>query len=154
MQKEAVLERLAAAKKAHIKWVNRAKSLVEGLPIDKDAIPMDSTECQFGTWFYSDGQKLNMLTNMDCMGTIETLHTQLHDTYLKIFKLYFGEDKRSFFSKLFNTKSKIGEMEKEMARDYFGHLEGISKKLLEEIGKLERRLYAMPGDTFAEKFNG
>ncbi len=154
MDKETVLEHLSAAKKAHIKWVNRAKSLVEGLPVDKDAIPMDSTECQFGMWFYSEGQKLNMLTNMDCMGTIEGLHSQLHDTYLRIFKLYFGEDRRSFFSKLFNTKQKIGDAEKEMARDYFGHLEDISKKLLDEIGKLERRLFAMPSDTFADKFKG
>lgn len=39
-----------------------------------------------------------------------------------------------------------------MAREHFANLEEISKKLLEEIGKLERRLYAMPNETFAEKF--
>lgn len=152
MEKDDVLEQLSAAKKAHIKWVNRAKSLVEGLPVDKSAIPMDSTECQFGTWFYSDGQKLNMLTNMDCLATVETLHTKLHDTYMKIFKIYFGEDKRSFFGKLLNLKKKITDTEKEMAREHFANLEEISKKLLDEIGKLERRLYAMPNETFAEKF--
>ncbi len=150
MDKEATLEQLSAAKKAHIKWVNRAKSLVEGLPVEKDAIPVDSTDCQFGTWFYGEGQKLNAMPNMECLGVIESLHFQLHDTYMKIFKLYFGETNRSFFSKLFKMKKKVTDQEKEMAREYFEHLQQISKQLLDEIGKLERRLYAMASSAFEE----
>lgn len=148
MNKEETLEQLGAAKKAHIKWVNRAKSLVRGIPVEKDAIPVDSTECQFGQWFYGEGQKLNMMSNMDCLGTIESLHFTLHDTYMKIFKIYFGETNRSFFSKLFKTKSKVTDQEKEIAQDYFESLEATSKQLLEEIGRLERRLYATQASSF------
>jgi len=151
MDKEATLSELGAAKKAHIKWVNRARSLIEGIPVEKDAIPMDSTECQFGTWFYGEGQKLNAFASMDCLGTIEAFHFQLHDIYMKIFKLYFGEDRRSFFSKLLGKKKKVSDQEKEIARDYFLQLEAVSKQLLEEIGKLERRLYAMPVGAFEDK---
>jgi hypothetical protein len=151
MDRDATLAELSAAKKAHIKWVNRAKSLVEGIPVEKDAIPVDSTECKFGTWFYSEGQKLNAFSNMDCLGIIETLHFQLHDHYMKIFKLYFGEGNRSFFNKLLKMKKKVSIEEKELAKEYFKQLEVISKNLLEEISKLERRLYAVPAETFRDK---
>jgi len=151
MNKEETLEQLSAAKKAHIKWVNRAKSLVEGIPVEKDAIPVDSTECRFGQWFYGEGQKLNAMSNMDCLGKIESLHFSLHDIYMKIFKLYFGEMDRSFFSKLFRTKTKISDRDKEIARDYYVQLEKVSKELLEEIGKLERRLYATAATSFEMK---
>lgn len=150
MDKTATLEQLSAAKKAHIKWVNRAKSLVEGIPVEKDAIPVDSTECQFGSWFYGEGQKLNAMPNMDCLGIVETLHFQLHDIYMKIFKLYFGETNRSFFSKLFKMKKKVSDQEKEMAKEYFAQLQDISKNLLDEIGKLERRLHAISQSSFEE----
>lgn len=148
MNREETLEQLTAAKKAHIKWVNRAKSLVQGIPVEKDAIPVDSTECKFGQWFYGEGQKLNAMPSMDCLGKIEALHTQLHDLYIKIFKIFFGESNRSFFSKLFKVKSKVSDHDKEIAQEYFLQLEGVSKSLLEEIGKLERRLYAAPQSNF------
>jgi hypothetical protein len=151
MNKEETLELLSAAKKAHVKWVNRARSLVEGLPVAKDAIPVDSTECRFGQWFYAEGQKLNAMPNMDCLDRIETLHSDLHEHYLKIFKLYFGETNRSLLSKLFKMKNKISDHEKEAARDYYQRLGEISKQLLDEIGRLERRLHAIQASSFKNR---
>jgi hypothetical protein len=151
MDKEETLGHLSAAKKAHIKWVNRAKSLVEGLPVDKDAIPVDSTECKFGLWFYGEGQKLNAIPGMECLASIEKLHFQLHDIYMKIFKIYFGDADRSFFSKLFKMKHKVSDEDKQIARESFLSMENISKQLLEEIGKLERRLHALPMTAFESK---
>lgn len=88
---------------------------------------------------------------MDRLSTIETLHFTLHDTYLKIFGLYFGEMNRSFFSKLFNLKPKISDSDKALAKEYFQQLEGVSMQLLDEIGRLERRLNAMSAESFEEK---
>jgi len=142
MSKEETLEQLRKAKKAHIKWVHRARALTEGLPVEQDAIPMDSTECVFGQWFYGEGQKLGVLPGMDCFKEIEHRHNELHDAYLKIFKIYFGEMNRSFFSKLFNLKKKISPHEQELALEYFKKLKGISEELLLQIEKLERRVNA------------
>jgi hypothetical protein len=145
MEKDIVLRQLRSAKAAHISWIQKAKLLIEGIDIDKSAIPINSTECQFGEWFYSDAQKLNGLRNnsLDCMENIENYHAQLHDTYLKIFKLYYLEEHKGFFAKLFAGKKKIcNETEKE-AREYFIQLEKISKELLSEISRLERRIIAI-----------
>ena len=148
MDKSNALEHLRNAKKAHLKWVQRAKALVSNIPVEKDAIPMDYTECMFGQWFYSEGQEIALMPGMDCIGQIGSKHQELHDEYLKIFKIYFGEANKSFFSKLFNLKKHVGETEQEIARQYYENLKLISDDLLKLIEKLERRVSALPESAF------
>jgi len=148
MEKDIILRQLRSAKAAHINWVQKAKLLIEGVEIDKNTIPINSTECQFGQWFYSDAQKLNELRNnsLDCMKNIENYHAQLHDIYLQIFKLYYLIENRGFFKKLFNKKKKINEETTKKGREYLIQLEKISKELLAEIGRLERRVIAISNE--------
>lgn len=148
MDKESTLTHLRDAKKAHIKWVQRAKALIEGLPVEKEQVPVDCTECMFGTWFYSDAQELNALPNMDCLKEIEKLHFELHDVYMKIFKIYFSDVNRSLFSKLFGTKKKVSESEHGIAQEYFKNLREISEQLVTVIERLERRIHALNASSF------
>ncbi len=152
MDKNEVLTQLRAAKAAHINWVQKAKMLIEGFKIDEKSIPVNSTECQFGKWFYSDAQKLNALQNnpLECMTEIEQLHFKLHDAYMKIFKLYYDTEEKGFFSKLFGSKKKISEEAKRFAKDYFAEMEDISRKLIDEINRMERRIIAIQ-DSEMEK---
>ncbi|WP_304545245.1 CZB domain-containing protein [Sulfurimonas microaerophilic] len=154
MKKEEVLEHLRAAKSAHIKWVQKAKLLINGVDIQESSIPVDSTECNFGQWFYGDGQVLNSLSNnpLECMQGIEKLHFELHDQYLKIFNIYFSNEKKTgFFAKLFGfTKKNISDAESQLAETYYKELEEISKKLLDEINRLERRLIAIPSEKIEQ----
>ena len=151
MDKETTLKELADAKQAHVKWVKRAKSLIDGFPIEKESIPIESTHCQFGKWFYSEGLKLNVFPNMNSLGIIEDLHKELHIIYSKIFQLYFEKENKSFIGKMFGSKKKISEEEKAKAKEYYSELEVISKKLLNEIARVERRLYAIPLESFKDR---
>ena len=147
MKKEEILNHLRAAKDSHIRWVRNAKLLVNGMDIDKNAIPIDHTGCKFGQWFYKEGQMLNGLPNnsIESMKKIEDLHSQLHDTYLKIFNIFFSKKKGGFFSKLFGfNKKKINEEDLNKAKEYLKELEQISKELVNEINILERRIIALP----------
>lgn len=152
MDKDQVLEQLRAAKAAHTSWVQKAKLLIEGIDIDKSSIPVNSTECKFGQWFYSEAQKLNALrnNNLECMTTVEELHFKLHDVYLKIFKLYYSVEKQGFFAKLFGKKKKITEETRELGREYFIQMEEVSKELLAEINRLERRVIAITKEEMEE----
>ena len=152
MNKEEVLIHLREAKLAHKEWVQKAKLLIEGFKMDKNAIPVNATSCAFGKWFYSDAQKLNGLRNngLECMDNIELYHTKLHDAYLKIFKLYYLVENKGFFSKLFTGKKKITEETIALGREYFEELDYISKDLLSEISRLERRVIAIGDDELGK----
>ncbi len=152
MNKEQVVEQLRAAKSAHIKWVQKAKLLISGIEVEKDAIPVNSTECNFGKWFYSDAQALNALSNnpMECMTSIEQLHFELHDEYMKIFSIYFSKPDDGFFSKIFGKKKKVTPEEIEESKGHFNKLEEISKMLLDEINRLERRILAVSDEKIKE----
>lgn len=152
MDKETIIGHLRAAKSAHIKWVQKAKLLINGIEVEKDAIPVNSTECAFGKWFYSDGQVLNALSNnpLECMQSIEKLHFELHDVYMDIFNIYFSKQSGGLLSKLFGKKKQVSEIEAKKAQEYFEQLEEISKVLLEEINRLERRLLAVPDERIKE----
>ena len=151
MEKENILNELRSAKVAHLKWVQRAKSLISGMPVEKEAIPLDYTDCVFGKWFYSVGQEIALMPGMSVMDAIGEKHTALHNMYFKIFQIYFGNSTMSFFSKLLKMKKKISPAEEEMALQYYNDLEGISKELLEMIGRLERRINALSEEFFTAK---
>ncbi|MFT5660881.1 MAG: hypothetical protein ACI9TV_001525 [Sulfurimonas sp.] len=151
MEKESIVQELRSAKVAHLKWVQRAKSLISGMPIEKEAIPLDYTDCIFGKWFYSAGQDIVMMPGMNVMESIGIKHTELHQIYFKIFQVYFGEGGKSFFSRLLKIKRKVSSAEQEMAERYYDELEAVSKELLDLIGKLERRIGALGEDFFSVK---
>lgn len=149
MEKEHVVTHLRNAKSAHISWLQKAKLLINGVDVNEEAVPVDSTECNFGKWFYGEGQKLNALSNNppECMQNIERLHFQLHDTYLTIFNIYFNKPKSGFFAKIFGTKkATLTPEELTLAKMNYEKMEGISHQLIDEINRLERRLIAIPDD--------
>lgn len=148
LDKAVTLQMLGDAKKAHVNWVQRAQLLIDGLPIDKDAIPLSCRDCEFGQWLYEHGQKLNSLGNIPHLEDIEKVHFDTHDHYMKIYRIYFTENNRSFLSKLLKSKKKISDQEKELAKAYFKKLEIASEQLLHLISKLERRLFAIPENIF------
>lgn len=142
MNKEEILSQLRVAKAAHVSWVQRAKLLIEGFTINETSIPVNSTECQFGKWFYADGQRLNDIRNnpIESMQEIETLHFKLHDVYLNIYKIYYDLEKKSFFSKMFAKKKKVSEDDKERARAFYKEMDGISQELVKALNLMERRI--------------
>jgi len=144
MNKEDILKHLREAKASHINWVQHAKLLVSGFDIDKESIPVSSTECSFGKWFYSDGQMLHGMHNnpIESMRNIERLHSLLHDIYLDIFKIYYDLDTKniSILSKLLGLKRKISKSEQTIAMQRFEEIQKVSKELLEEIDILQKRI--------------
>lgn len=148
MNKEETLTHLRNAKKAHITWVQRAHALIEGLPIEKEQVPVSCTECKFGLWFYGEGQQLAMMPSMDCLKEIEILHYELHDVYMKIFKIYFSDQDRSILSKLFGTRKKVSTLNQDIAKEHYNQLKVVSEKLIATIERLERRLFALQAGSF------
>ena len=150
MEKLDVLINIRTARRSHVKWVQRAKSLVHGLPVTKEQIPLEVTTCDFGRWFYCDGQILLSIFTEDAVKRLEEKHKELHDIYMKIFKIYFSTVDQSFFEKLFNYKRKVSATEREIAFKELDKLEAVSSELVSYLNIIEKKLNAIDEETFSK----
>lgn len=132
-----VMRAITAARAAHLRWVARAEGLVAGLPLDKDQVPVLPTDCQFGSWYYDQGQ---VLKNLPSYQALETPHDLLHRLYMEIFRILFGEDERSTLSKLFGSKRSYREKQLEEASRLLPKLRTQSDLLLKGLEILEQEL--------------
>jgi hypothetical protein len=147
MDKRETLSQLRLAKSAHIQWRAFAQALVAGIPVEQDHVPVIHTTCKFGKWYYGPGQRLSSLSSY---GAIDTPHEMLHKTYMKIFKLLFGEDDRSAFKKLFGSNAKLKQERQQEAEALMQILLSISGTLLEAINVLEREIMDMPDEELSD----
>lgn len=111
MNKVEIIELLRVSRKAHLKWVTRASALVDGFKVEKEAIPMASTDCVFGQWFYGDGQdiKLIMASNKAIFHNIEELHNDCMKFILRYLK-YILVKEILFFQKYLKYKKKCQKL--------------------------------------------
>jgi hypothetical protein len=140
MKKKEIVQKIRTARFAHIQWVQRAKSLVNGLPIKEEDIPLTPDTCAFGKWFYSDGQILLAIFNEKQVKELEVLHNKVHEEYMNIFKIYFDFSSISFFSKLINRGKKVSEIEKRQAIGHLSALETISDDLIKSLNIMETKI--------------
>ena len=150
MGKVDVLRNIRAARRAHVVWVQRAKSLVNGLPVEKEQIPLEVTSCEFGAWFYCDGQILLSIFTEEAVTKVEEKHKELHDIYMRIFKIYFSTVNQSFFSRLMNYKREVSESERGIALTELGRLEIVSSELISYLNIIEKKLNSIDEETFTK----
>ena len=151
MKKTEIVQKIRSARLAHVQWVQRAKSLVKGLPIKEEDIPLTSDACSFGKWFYSDGQILLAIFNEKHVRELEVLHTNLHEEYMSIFKIYFDLSDIGFFAKLFKRGRKVSEIEKKEALLHLASLEKVSNELIGTLNSMETRINMADASLF-EKY--
>ena len=152
MKKMDMVHEIRAAKRAHVSWVSHAHALIMGLPLEKNQVPIHGTECKFGQWYYGHGQILHRL---DVYKAIEQPHISLHETYMHIFQLLFGEhkeEKQSFWEKMFGQKADVDDDEenKKEANRHYTVLKGYSEQVVKLLDTLEDGLERMDDATFAK----
>ncbi len=106
MTKAEAIEKIRKAKMGHKKWLSYAKAIHMGINVDKDAIPMLETDCDFGKWYYGEGQ---IFSDLESFQAIEAPHSLLHQTYMKLYKARRKPAKTGLFvskNKAHNEKQK------------------------------------------------
>ncbi|WP_339137814.1 MAG: CZB domain-containing protein [Candidatus Electrothrix sp. GW3-4] len=142
MDKTEVITILKLAAVSHRAWLSNAQALIDGIPLDKDKVPVGATECEFGKWYYGDGQQLKNITGFK---EIEKAHDKLHETYMEIFALLYGDKskKPSFFSKLIGTAQKAAAEKREAARAKSLILKDHSTEVIDRMEHLQKVINAM-----------
>ncbi len=146
--KKENLEQLANAKTGHKKWMSYVQILIALGDVDsaKAEIPVNYTMCDFGKWYYGNGQLLN---EYDRFEEIEEIHQQIHNTYLKIYNLYRKPLKTSVLKssiKLENKRQKKAEKLAIVLAQY-------SKTLFDILNDMSDRLKKIPNKKLNEIIN-
>ena len=149
--KQDVLKSIRAARRSHVKWVEHAKALVNGLEITKEQIPLEVTSCDFGKWFYCDGQILLSIFKEKAIEKLESKHKELHDTYMKIFKIYFDTSNLSFWDKILKRQKKVLANEEHTAIKHLEELEAVSSELISYLNIIEKKISVIDEKSF-EKY--
>ncbi|MGB0721961.1 MAG: CZB domain-containing protein [Gammaproteobacteria bacterium] len=150
MNKTEAQARLKAARSAHLQWRGRAQAIVAGVEIDESKIPVMHTDCQFGQWYYGEGQ---FLSTLPAYRAIEAPHAELHGKYKELFDALHAEDDRSALKKMFGGGDFDAE-KKQNARDLLEELNTISVNLLGCIDDLEQAIDALTDEDCARLSGG
>ncbi|MGB1092254.1 MAG: CZB domain-containing protein, partial [Oceanobacter sp.] len=78
---ESIRERMLKAKSAHQQWLDEAKKLVADNNPDAVNAPVLHTSCEFGRWYYGDGQALKDKPEFQ---VIDNQHKEIHDLYVGV----------------------------------------------------------------------
>ncbi len=112
---------------------------------------ISKTQCEFGRWLYDDASKVKKILGSQFYESLDTLHTQWHQEYSKIYKLVFENKKQGFFAKIFSPDvNKLDPMALDKAKLYYVELQAISQELLKVLTSSQRRVYAMSEKSFEE----
>ena len=149
MNRLEVIDRIREAKQAHTQWVGRAMGIISAPVVDKDEMPILHTDCDFGHWYYGDGQ---MLSFSQPFQQIEMPHTELHSIHMEIFDKLFKEAKHSVFLKYFGRSRVQTVSEKtEEAKQLLGRLEQTSNEIIDQIHSLENEIIELGDEDFARR---
>jgi len=73
------------AKLSHVRWRAYAQSMVAGVPVDEDRVPVQHTDCQFGQWYFGAGMR--QLGDLELYKKVREPHETLHNVYAEIHTL-------------------------------------------------------------------
>lgn len=146
--KENSIHNLHQARTAHIRWVNAIKLLVSGIEVSSDTIALSPTDSLFGKWFYDEAMLFSLGTSRMVLEEIENILLSLHDKYMKIYPIYYGQKKKNIISGLLGAKSKASEHEIELSQRYYEEIITLSDKLKHKLRILESQLMSLAEDKF------
>ncbi len=141
MDRKEILARLRAARAAHIKWRSYAQGLLAGMPLEEDKVPVKHTACQFGQWYYGEGQALSHLPTYQA---IEGPHDTLHAIYARIVETLFGQQPTpGLLARLFGRGKRDDALRQAKAEDLMEKLMAVSETLLVSLDLLEKEINAL-----------
>lgn len=146
--KEKSLHHLHQARTAHIRWVNTIKLLVSGIDIPSDSIQLSPTDSLFGKWFYDEAMLFSMGVSRMVIEEIEESLLALHDKYMKIYPIYYGQKKKTLLGELLGTRSKASQHEIELSLHFYEEIVLLSDKLKHKLRILESQFLSMGEDKF------
>jgi len=143
-KKRELLNGIAKARISHMKWKSYFEVSLRNIAnfrINMEEVQPISTECEFGEWYYEEGQVMNRI---NIYGEIEKVHEKVHESYFKIVGI-INKNNKGFFvsnSTYIQTKQFLVDDELLNLNNYSSILRGL-------LGQLEIAINKLPDEYFA-----
>ncbi len=140
--KKQLLNETHNAMIAHKRWMRKVNHLVDNLPVDMHELPIDLSKSQFAQWLYTSGMKCKNIPQLEnYISLIDFLYTELHNSYLKIYAIYYTDNKLPRLINILTlSHEKVSAKQLKIARFYLNDIETLSKELCIFLDLFERTL--------------
>ena len=118
----------APVKAAHRAWIVRLSNLIKGKESFSAESVSQPTECDFGKWYYNEGNKL--FGNSTTFRELEEIHDQIHQTAKEITQFHHDGNDRQ-------------------AAKQLGELTSLTRELCSKLDQLESETAGEKGETVA-----
>lgn len=137
--KETYLHRLHQARVEHIRWVGMIKLLSAGLlDTSKQKIELNTSEIDFGKWYYQEAMLFKDTTSVDTVFEIEALWTEIHNHFMQIYEVCVSKHKNN----LFGMKKPLSDGAIRISAVHYQEIITLSDKLKNILRVFEKQLNA------------
>jgi len=140
--KSKVFKEIDQIKKKHIKWHAYAEAIVLNFETESNLLPKAYTDCDFGKWYYGEGQFLSFI---EAFIDLEEIHIKLHNLYLSIYKQMLNPKKKilHFYKKDNNLEIKQSVFK----------LKRFSELIIEKFDDIKIHISQMDEEEFNSKYH-
>lgn len=146
MKKEKALEAIEKAIESHKAQMAKIERLVYAQTVENPTA-VSKVQCDFGKWLYNKENHVQEILGNQFYERLDTLHEKWHKEYFKIFKIFFPDDKKGFFSKLIGSKQ-VDTLALDKARLYYTEIGETTHDLLVVLSSSQRRMSALSESKF------
>ena len=146
MKKEKALEAIEKAIESHKAQMAKIERLVYAQTVENPTA-VSKAQCDFGKWLYNKENHVQEILGNQFYERLDTLHEKWHKEYFKIFKIFFPDDKKGFFSKLIGSKQ-VDTLALDKARLYYTEIGETTHDLLVVLSSSQRRMSALSESKF------
>jgi len=146
MKKEEAIESINKAIESHKAQMAKIERLVYAQTVEKPTA-VSKAQCDFGKWLYGDENHVREILGDQFYEKLDILHERWHKEYFKIFKIFFPDTTKGFFSKLIGS-TQVDTLELDKAKLYYIEIGETTHDLLNVLSSSQRRMSALSESKF------
>jgi hypothetical protein len=144
MNKQHIIKTIQQAKPEHMDWIKQGHKILQGEAQEHLKKPVECTACNFGQWYYEEGNKL---VNIPQLIELEALHKEIHQSYTALYYMTFDRRKKAR-STIITANREIPVDEKCFRQKKLKQLEKKTVKMILALGAIEKKVAAMQDKDF------
>jgi hypothetical protein len=147
MKRSEMIASIENTKLIHLEQMKKIESEMAGVKIENPTA-LSKMDCECGIWFYKHEKIMKDILGLQLYERLDKSHEQWHIDYINIYNLFFKEEKKGVFTKLFGL-GEDDEMIRDKAKIYYQDLQKDTEELLRISDSALRRVGALSDSKFS-----